>query len=237
MGLNEKFLEQLIASFQSYLISGARSNEKLKVIHSFISDSISNKFKNDKLIFYSLRNDKKSKELKIPGRYMEKAVDIAVCQDNKVLAAVGFKFVMSNYKQNSNNYFENMLGETANIRCNNIPYFQILVIPKELPYFDENGEIKTWEEINENNIHKYVVLSEDDCLNYFHTPELTLLYVVQLQPHKSAITNRAKYKKYYSDKPLTIYNGFSGFQDGVVYNNFKEFIDKLYHFIQYKYKL
>ena len=80
---------------------------------------------------------------------MEKAVDIAVCQDNKVLAAVGFKFVMSNYKQNSNNYFENMLGETANIRCNNIPYFQILVIPKELPYFDENGEIKTWEEINE----------------------------------------------------------------------------------------
>ena len=133
MSLNENFLNNLTASFQLYLRNGARSNEKLKVIHSFISDSIKNTLNNSELSFYSLRSDSRiSQELKVEGRYMDKAVDIAICQNGHVLAAIGFKFVMSNYKQNSNNYFENMLGETANIRCNNIPYFQMLVIPKNM---------------------------------------------------------------------------------------------------------
>ena len=235
MVLNKQFLNNLTASFQSYLDSGARSNEKLKIIHSFISDSIKDRVNNDELSFYSLRNDdKKSKELKIKGRYMDKAVDIAVCKGQNIIAAIGFKFVMSNYKQNSNNYFENMLGETANIRCNNIPYFQIIVIPHILPYFDEHGNIEKWEEITEHNINKYVVLSEDDISQYYHTPDLTLLYVIKLQQHAENVTNRAKYTKYYCDKPLKIYNGFSGFQNGVIYNNFEKFIEKISYFILYK---
>jgi hypothetical protein len=49
---------------------------------------------------------------------------------------------MQNYSQNSNNYFENMLGETANIRSSNIPYFQIFIIPDEIPYYKkEKGKI------------------------------------------------------------------------------------------------
>ena len=235
MSLNENFLNNLTASFQLYLRNGARSNEKLKVIHSFISDSIKNTLNNSELSFYSLRSDSRiSQELKVEGRYMDKAVDIAICQNGHVLAAIGFKFVMSNYKQNSNNYFENMLGETANIRCNNISYFQMLVIQNSMPYFNKHGRITKWEEITEDNIHKYIMLSEDDCSQYFHTPELTLLYIVKLQNHTANITNKNTYKNFYQNKPLNIDDSFEGFGEGVIINNFERFITKLSHFIHYR---
>lgn len=63
------------------------------------------------------------KEMKLDGRYIDKVVDITILKNSKPIAGIGVKFVMQNYSQNSNNYFENMLGETANIRCANIPYF------------------------------------------------------------------------------------------------------------------
>ena len=66
------------------------------------------------------------------GRYMEKRVDIVVLKDEKDIAGIGVKFVMSNYSQNSNNYFENMLGETANIRAGKKKYFQVLLLPERL---------------------------------------------------------------------------------------------------------
>ena len=68
------------------------------------------------------------KEKEINGRYYDKKVDITIAYKNKIVAGIGVKFVQQNYAQNSNNYFENMLGETANIRTNKIPYFQIFII-------------------------------------------------------------------------------------------------------------
>lgn len=55
-------------------------------------------------------------------------------KNRKVAAGIGVKFVMQNYFQNSNNYFENILGETAHIRSKRIPYFQIFIIPDILPH-------------------------------------------------------------------------------------------------------
>ena len=63
----------------------------------------------------------------------DKKVDITITKQNKPIAGFAIKFVMQNYSQNSNNYFENMLGETANIRSNRIPYFQIFIILDNLP--------------------------------------------------------------------------------------------------------
>ncbi len=235
MSLNDEFIHKLTVAFQSYLEKGARSNEKLKDIHPFIANSLKNKLKNlSELSFYSLSHNEDSKELRINGRYMKKAVDIGVCKNEKVIAAIGFKFVMSNYKQNSNNYFENMLGETANIRCNSIPYFQILVLPKILPYFDNAGYIKKWEVISNENIEKYKILSKDDKNIYFHTPELTLLYILNIEQDEENIKNRSDYKKYYTNKSLKVDNSFNGFENGIVLNNFELFIDKISHFIMYK---
>ena len=49
---------------------------------------------------------------------------------------------MFNYSQTLiTTFFENMLGETANIRANKISYFQIFVIPEVLLHYKKNGEI------------------------------------------------------------------------------------------------
>src|SRR5215204_6011897 len=103
---------------------------------------------------------------------MDKRVDIAITKGEEIVAGLGVKFIMSNYSQNSNNYFENMLGETANIRTNNILYFQIVICFVRSPYFykEENKEriIKNIEKVNLTHLEKYHFLSQDNTQTYLH---------------------------------------------------------------------
>src|SRR5690554_590456 len=108
------FLEATKKSFITSLETGPRSNEKLKVLHGFIAEDLQNRLGKEYIV--KSLGFKDGKEEKITGRYMDKNVDITVIKNKKKIAGVAVKFVMSNYSQNSNNYFENMLGETANIR-------------------------------------------------------------------------------------------------------------------------
>lgn len=82
----------------------------------------------------------------VSGRYFDKKVDISVFKkENGQEIAIGglaIKSIMTNYAQNSNNYFEDMLGETANLRSNGKLYFQLLVLPEQMPYFGEKNKIK-----------------------------------------------------------------------------------------------
>ena len=232
--VNCAFLDKVKESFRLYLDTGARSNEKLKPIHSFIADALKQKLNDPELTFCSLRPGQRGGEKSVAGRYMDKNVDIAVCRGENVLGAIGFKFVMSNYKQNSNNYFENMLGETANIRCNRIPYFQVLVLLKELPYYDNSGKITRVEHINEHNLHKYIKLSEDNIEMFLHTPTKTLIYVVSLSDSLAGnhIANKTQYNAFFKDKDLSPDNEFNNlFQSGVVINYFEKFIEKVANYI------
>ena len=99
------------------------------------------------------------KEEQIEGQYYAKRVDIAVLSSgNKPIAAIGLKFVTSNYKQNNVNYFENMLGETANLRRKNCGYAQVIIIRKEMPYQSKSGKTVKTERTSEKNLLKYVQL-------------------------------------------------------------------------------
>ena len=61
---------------------------------------------------------------------MNKKVDISIFKNNTPVAAIGVKFIMSNYLQNSNNYFENMEKqqtlEAMELHISKFLYFQIL---------------------------------------------------------------------------------------------------------------
>lgn len=129
---NNCLLTHVLSSFKIYLKTSARSNQKLKILHGCIAEDIAQRL-GKKYEVKSL-GYQEGKEAKIQGRYIDKNVDIAIVHQQKPIAGIGVKFVMGNYTQNSNNYFENMLGETANIRCNGIAYFQIFIIPEHLPY-------------------------------------------------------------------------------------------------------
>lgn len=169
---------------------------------------------------------------------MDKTVDVTIFKDKKDIAGVAVKFVMNNYSQNSNNYFENMLGETANIRANKKKYYQILVLPEELPYYNNKGVITKWENITDHNIDKYFKLSQDNEDLFFHTPIKTLIFMIKFPDLlKDKITKKSQYKKYYLNIKNSIELKLSKkspvtFGDGVVLNDYDSFIEKIVHSIK-----
>jgi hypothetical protein len=162
MKFNEAdFLSAIGQSFKMYKLKGARSNAKLRPIHLFVADTLSAIWGKEFEVSYLGEG---SRELKVEGKYYPKNVDVAITDNGKVVFCVGIKFVTSNYKQNANNYFENMMGETANIQAmDNIPYAQLIILRLETPYYKKNETdlaAKT-EIINKKDLLKYIKLKYD----------------------------------------------------------------------------
>ncbi|MDD5071915.1 MAG: hypothetical protein PHQ42_04240 [Patescibacteria group bacterium] len=101
---NNQFLQTVKQSFLKFLKTHSRSNKKLIVLHGAIAKDIKDRL-GDKYKIKSLGVGD-GKEGKLNGRYMGKTVDILISKDGDDLAGIGVKFVMNNYSQNSNNYFE-----------------------------------------------------------------------------------------------------------------------------------
>lgn len=175
--LNDSFLVAISQAFKAYNKFGARSNKKLVPIHKWLADLILSKLGPE----YSIMSLDNSKEAKLEGKYYPKDLDIAVLRKEKIITTISFKFVTSNYKQNSNNYFENLLGETANIRRVNVGFAHFLVLRAHTPYYDKNfgnkrGKQKKIEVINEKDLLKYVKLFQDQ--DFPHKPEVLGIAVV-----------------------------------------------------------
>ena len=174
IGFEKKFLKATGDSLALYQEHGARSNRKLFPVHGCIAKFILGELGNG----YEVRsfgiND--NREATIRGQYYDKQVDIAIFKDGKALAIVSFKFVISNYKQNSINYFEHMVGETANLRRKNIGFAHILVLRGSMPYLSRSGCEKKTEIITEHNLKKYIRLFRD--MDYPHRPDLLAIALV-----------------------------------------------------------
>lgn len=230
---NATFLQTITESFEAFVKTGtSRSTAKLKPLHGAIASDLASRLGSQyEIVSQGYKDDR---EESVAGRYIDKKVDIAIRKDGKNVAAVGVKFIMQNYAQNANNYFENMLGETANIRCAGVPYFQIFVICQPMPYFDKRGHIGKWERFTSRNLHKYHALSEDNYAVYFHTPDKTLLCVLD-RPHDTELqTDRSSFLKYYKQKDYSLAYAEDqpeGFGNAVIYNDYELFVTKLYHTI------
>ena len=175
---NQQFIEVIRDSFGTYLnVDTSRSTAKLKSLHGHIARDLQELFGDDYIIQSQGYNS--DKEGKINGRYYPKNVDITVNRNGKPVAGYSVKFVMRNYSQNSNNYFENMLGETANIRSNSIPYFQIFIIFEKVPYYKDGGIFDKYDVITQHNLDKYFALSKDNPDAFYHTPDKTLLILLK----------------------------------------------------------
>jgi hypothetical protein len=197
--MNTEFEKALNKSYKKYLTCNARSTEKLKPIHGFIAQVLQDKLGSEyEIISQGFGNDK---EYKFDGRYYKKNIDITILKNKKPLSGIAFKFVTSNYKQNANNYFENMLGENCNIKRGGIVYAQILVLRDKTPYYGD-GTIKHIEKINTNNLTKYLKLSNDNEPNLWHKPDLSLINFVQTNDIN-------KFQKIVDDKTKIIKNEFN----------------------------
>lgn len=230
---NDTLLKAVKHSFGKFINVGtSRSNEKLKPLHGAIAADMANRLGAGYTVCsQGLEADN---EESFCGRYYDKKVDIAILKGGKPVAAIGVKFVMQNYSQNSNNYFENMLGETANLRSANLPYFQVFIALDKLPYYDKYGKIKRFEELTEHNISKYIALSKDNADVFYHTPNKTLVYVVHLTEPLQTLNTKKEYLDYYAKKDydLTLSNrNYGKFGQAVIFNDYARFMEKVYHTI------
>lgn len=220
-------------SFEAFLEKGtSRSTDKLKPLHGAIAQDIAERLGPCYEIWS--QGYLYDREADIRGRYINKKVDITIKHRGNPVAGIAVKFVMQNYSQNSNNYFENMLGETANIRCGHCPYFQIFIILDKLPYYNKDKRITKWETFTDHNISKYVVLSKDDVDVYFHTPNKTLIYVVHVPDPEEIIETGPQYMEYYrthNHRLSLTKHRYDEFESAVILNDYETFIQKVYHTI------
>ena len=177
----EKGLEEALRrSYFNYLEGykenkkGLRSTQKLLPLHKFVAESIKkslqDNLKVDFEVFYI-----NGKEVNINGAFYTKRVDVFIGQignfeilkGKKIyislknpnnLFVFSVKFITSNFKQNANNYFESLLGETVNLKSLGIKFGHLLFLKYPMPYLENNGDIKKFEEITEDDILKYYKL-------------------------------------------------------------------------------
>ncbi len=230
------FFQDLITSIENsfkFVISGEnknRSANKVDIIHGTIAKHLQ-EFLGDKYIVKTKFTT--GKEEMIIGRYNKKRVDILVENkfNNKQVAGLGFKFILSSFQKNSNNYFENMLGETSNIRSNNIPYFQIMVLLENIPNFINNGNISSYTKMNNNLMKKYNILSSDNATSFFHSPSKLLILIFKDNVEEQYIKIKTK-KEYFN----AFSNGFKyslsnsvdiKFDSGVILNQYLIFLKKI----------
>ncbi|MDR2840009.1 MAG: hypothetical protein LBV75_01910 [Paludibacter sp.] len=185
----QQFIKVIEQSFKMYREHGPQSPEKLKPLHKYLADVLLDIWgKEYEVHYYGDKNaGDTSKEKKITGKYNDKNIDITVTKDNVPIFCVGVKFVSSNYKQNAYNYFEGMMGETANIQRIDVPYAHIIVLPQKLPYFDKQGNITKYEIIKDNDIQKYVNLVFD--IQNPHKPFTMGFFVIDINQDNTICAN------------------------------------------------
>lgn len=82
------------------------------------------------------------KEYNFTSDLGNKKVDIAIVDDdNQLRGAIMFKAIRREYNKNSNNYYENMKGESSLFLDNNIPVYQIICIPTLIQADIKHGKI------------------------------------------------------------------------------------------------
>lgn len=152
--------DALLKSHKTLLNSHPRSPKKLIPPHQWIKETMKKNL-GDGYKYYAIgeSSDKYDKEYKVPGKFYDKMMDITILKNSEVVGAISFKFVASNYSQNSNNYFENLVGECFNIQANDIPFCHVFVIRSRIPYYDNNKNVKKYEEITQHNLDKYLKLN------------------------------------------------------------------------------
>lgn len=161
------FINVVKEIFELYIKHGARSNANVNYFHNYIKDELS------KLIIdkpdYSIKL-----EYNVPSTNSSnlKRCDIVMLKNNIPYIVFPVKIIKSNYKQNKNNFWENLTGELqhlmwANENLNIIP---INIFMNKTPYLKSNKTIEKFESITTNDIIIYNLLKTKkiayDVINY-----------------------------------------------------------------------
>lgn len=168
---HEQFFMDLTEVFDIYINCGSRSSKKVDLLHNRIKNMINNVINktNNKEIY------KCELECNIPccNASGKKKCDIVIFKNNVPYIIFPVKFIMTNYKQNKNNAWENVTGELTQIRWANkeIHIIPINIIFNQVPYLKTDKKIERFETITyENSFKIYEYLKSEkivfDQMNY-----------------------------------------------------------------------
>ena len=159
---SKNFISIIQKTYDIYFIHGSRSSKKVDYFHSKIKELIE-----DYISINNLGNTFKCKlEINVPSINSsgKKKCDIVILKNNVPYTIFPVKIIMTNYKQNKNNSWENLTGELCHLKWhpsnNNIHIIPINIILNKIPYLDKSGIIKNFENITFDDIKNYYILND-----------------------------------------------------------------------------
>ncbi len=180
----QRFLAAMQQSYAMVQEHGTRSNRKTRVLHGWVQHELGLELGDDHT--FTGQSPTSTHEANVGGMYYGKDVDVLIARDGQELGVVSIKFVISNYWQNSINYFEQQIGETANLRRRNIVYGNLFCVTNPIPYKNRAGDITKRETIRDHDIQRYARLRADH--EHIHAPDEMAIGVVTLDTDQDAIT-------------------------------------------------
>lgn len=163
----KRFIQILNETYKIYFKYGSRSSKKVDYFHLSIKDILKEQFNCEKGYDIKLEYNIKS-----CNSSEKKKCDIVVLQNNIPYIIFPVKIIMTNYKQNKNNSWENLTGELIHIKwCNpDVHIIPINILMDKTPYLKNNKEIKTFEKVTTHDIENYNQLIHHnicyDMINY-----------------------------------------------------------------------
>lgn len=166
-------------SYAAFLDSGPRSTEKLAPLHGWVQEELRRHLRDSAKYTLTGQTAETRNERKIEGRYYEKRVDVSVEADDRILAVVNVKFILSSYRKNAINYLEQQIGETANLRRQNIVYGNLFFLTNPIPSGTKE------ERLTPRDIHRYLKLRQDH--EHIHSPDEMAIGIVEVDTGNRAV--------------------------------------------------
>ena len=138
-------------AFKKYKEHGSRSNKKTNEIHNYYCNMI------NKIITSPSYHCVTEYNVNSHNYSNKKKCDIVLLKNKEPCAIFPVKFVISNYKQNRNNYWENLTGEATHLKMidNNLKIIPINIFLKQCPYFTNNKVCKNFEKYDKDIFKMY----------------------------------------------------------------------------------
>lgn len=158
--LNQKFEEafynEIYKSYQKMAQYGTTSSERVKPFHSFLAEVL--KFKLGSEYEVKAAGIGLDEEVNVKGSYNGKNVDICVLKNNEPIAAIEFKLLSNNFKQNLNNFKEGLLGEAAAMHNSGIKLAFCYLIPEKALYLTKDKKFLKFDVLTQNDLKAFYYL-------------------------------------------------------------------------------
>jgi len=171
-------IESLVNSYELYFKHGSRSSKKVDYFHGQIKTKLEELFKTENNYKVCLEHNVKSM-----NSASKKKCDIVILKNGEPYIIFPVKMIMTNYKQNKNNSYENLTGELCHLTWahtnpdNPLHIIPINIYMNKTPYLDCKKKIVKYEKLTYNDIEIYDLLKKKhlcyDMINYILEVEQT----------------------------------------------------------------